>query len=183
MKQLTRCFRTLKTNWVFNQSSPTIKKYSDTALWSHGRVLDTAALEGHRALRVFLTTIGRVYRRKCYSPIVHFNSDGVYRYVCKRGAVNSTAHEKTHTGRRHFSVFQNLNQENPSPCVQIGVNYHSWCARNHWPREWIYCQAQGDDAFLDFLNYHCTIHQQAFSAKMLNMKEIMDVAMKIACSI
>ncbi|KAM4555068.1 general transcription factor II-I repeat domain-containing protein 2-like [Odontesthes bonariensis] len=40
-----------------------------------------------------------------------------------------------------------------------------------------------DDAFPDFLNYHCLIHQQALCAKMLNMKEIMDVATKIACSI
>ncbi|XP_072769214.1 general transcription factor II-I repeat domain-containing protein 2-like [Nerophis lumbriciformis] len=40
-----------------------------------------------------------------------------------------------------------------------------------------------DDDFPDFLNYHCIIHQQALCAKMLNMKEIMDVAMKIACSI
>ncbi|XP_051259245.1 general transcription factor II-I repeat domain-containing protein 2-like [Dicentrarchus labrax] len=40
-----------------------------------------------------------------------------------------------------------------------------------------------DDAFPDFLNYHCIIHQQALCAKMLNMKEIMDVAMKIGCSI
>ena len=40
-----------------------------------------------------------------------------------------------------------------------------------------------DDAFPDFLNYHCIIHQQALCAKMLNMKEIMDVATKIACAI
>ena len=40
-----------------------------------------------------------------------------------------------------------------------------------------------DDAFPDFVNYHCIIHQQALCAKMLNMKEIMDVATKIACSI
>uniref|UniRef100_A0A0E9PFD7 Uncharacterized protein n=1 Tax=Anguilla anguilla TaxID=7936 RepID=A0A0E9PFD7_ANGAN len=40
-----------------------------------------------------------------------------------------------------------------------------------------------DDAFPDFLNYHCIIHQQALCAKMLNMKEIMDGATKIACSI
>ena len=40
-----------------------------------------------------------------------------------------------------------------------------------------------DDAFPDFLNYHCIIHQQALCAKMLNMKEIMDVATKIACVI
>uniref|UniRef100_A0A087XA81 HAT C-terminal dimerisation domain-containing protein n=1 Tax=Poecilia formosa TaxID=48698 RepID=A0A087XA81_POEFO len=40
-----------------------------------------------------------------------------------------------------------------------------------------------DDAFPDFLSYHCFMHQQALCAKMLNMKEIMDVATKIACSI
>ncbi|KAL7402366.1 hypothetical protein ABVT39_013901 [Epinephelus coioides] len=40
-----------------------------------------------------------------------------------------------------------------------------------------------DDDFPDFLNYHCIIHQQALCAKMLNMKEIMNVATKIACSI
>lgn len=40
-----------------------------------------------------------------------------------------------------------------------------------------------DNAFPDFLNYHCIIHQQALCAKMLNMKEIVDVAMKIDCSI
>lgn len=40
-----------------------------------------------------------------------------------------------------------------------------------------------DDNFLDLLNYHCILHQQALCAKMLNMKEKMDVAPKIACSI
>ena len=40
-----------------------------------------------------------------------------------------------------------------------------------------------DDDFPDFLNYHCIIHQQALCAKMLNIKEIMDVATKISCSI
>lgn len=39
-----------------------------------------------------------------------------------------------------------------------------------------------DDAFPDFLNYHCIIHQQALCAKMLNMAEIMNVATKITCA-
>ncbi|CAM4659072.1 unnamed protein product [Leuciscus chuanchicus] len=37
--------------------------------------------------------------------------------------------------------------------------------------------------FPDFLNYHCIIHQQALCSKILNMKEVMDVAMKIVCSV
>lgn len=40
-----------------------------------------------------------------------------------------------------------------------------------------------DDAFPDFLKYHCIIHQAALCAKTLNMKESIDVAMKIACPI
>ncbi|KAJ4922048.1 hypothetical protein JOQ06_021512 [Pogonophryne albipinna] len=40
-----------------------------------------------------------------------------------------------------------------------------------------------DDTFPDFLNYHCIIHQHALCAKMLNMKEVMDVSLKVACSI
>lgn len=35
--------------------------------------------------------------------------------------------------------------------------------------------------FPDFLNYHCIIHQQALCGKILNMKEVMDVATKIGC--
>ncbi|KAI2655782.1 General transcription factor II-I repeat domain-containing protein 2 [Labeo rohita] len=37
--------------------------------------------------------------------------------------------------------------------------------------------------FPDFLNYHCIIHQQALCGKILNMKEVVDVAMKIVCSV
>ncbi|RXN37666.1 general transcription factor II-I repeat domain-containing 2A-like protein [Labeo rohita] len=37
--------------------------------------------------------------------------------------------------------------------------------------------------FPDFLNYHCIIHQQALCGKILNMQEVMDVAMKIVCSV
>ena len=39
------------------------------------------------------------------------------------------------------------------------------------------------ESFPDILNYHCIIHQQALCGKILNMKEVMDVAMKIVCSV
>lgn len=40
-----------------------------------------------------------------------------------------------------------------------------------------------NDSFPDFIDYHCIIHQQALCGKVLNMKEVMDIAMKIVCSI
>lgn len=39
------------------------------------------------------------------------------------------------------------------------------------------------ESFPDILNYHCNIHQQELCGKILNMKEVMDVAMKIVCSV
>lgn len=43
------------------------------------------------------------------------------------------------------------------------------------------CKAS--ESFPDILNYHCIIHQQALCGKILNMKEVMDIAMKIVCSV
>ncbi|XP_049331881.1 zinc finger BED domain-containing protein 5-like [Astyanax mexicanus] len=39
------------------------------------------------------------------------------------------------------------------------------------------------ESFPDFLSYHCIIHQQGLCGKILNMKDVMDVTMKIACSV
>ena len=39
------------------------------------------------------------------------------------------------------------------------------------------------ESFPDFLTYHCIIHQQGLCRKILNMKDVMDVANKIVCSV
>jgi len=39
------------------------------------------------------------------------------------------------------------------------------------------------ESFLDILNDHCIIHQQALCGKILNMKDVMNIAMKIVCSV
>lgn len=40
-----------------------------------------------------------------------------------------------------------------------------------------------DDRFPEFFGYHCIIHQQALCGKMLNMKEVMDIAFKVVNSV
>ena len=37
--------------------------------------------------------------------------------------------------------------------------------------------------FLGMLNYHCLIHQKALCGKILNIKEVVDIAMRIVCSV
>ena len=44
---------------------------------------------------------------------------------------------------------------------------------------WFVALCKRDDSFPDFLSFPCVIHQQALCGKMLNMNEVMDVAMKI----
>lgn len=39
------------------------------------------------------------------------------------------------------------------------------------------------ESFPDILNYHCIIHQQALSGKIVQMKDVMDICMKIVCSV
>lgn len=90
-----------------------------------------------------------------------------------------TAEEQTR-GEDIFQTFKNFIEKTQLPLNKIGVYHHRWSACDGWACEWIYCQVQAQQ--WDFLNYHCIIHQQALCAKMLNMKEIIDVAMQIACS-
>ena len=40
-----------------------------------------------------------------------------------------------------------------------------------------------NNSFPNFIHYHCIIHQGALRGKVLNMKVIMDIAMKSVCSI
>lgn len=39
---------------------------------------------------------------------------------------------------------------------------------------------KNDDCFLQFLPYHCIIHQQTLCGRMLNMTDVKDIVMKIA---
>ena len=96
---------------------------------------------------------------------MHFYLDGVYRYDCKRGAVNNTAHERTHTGRGHFSVFQKLYQETQLPvCKLVSITTDGAPAMVGRVNGFI-AKCREDGAFPNFLNYHGIIHQQALLCK------------------
>lgn len=90
-------------------------------------------------------------------------------------------HERTHTRRGHFSVFKNF-IEKTQLYKLVSVTKDRGPAMVGRSNGFI-GRCRENDAFSDFLNYHCIIHQQALCTKMLNMKEIMDVATKINCSI
>ncbi len=86
-------------------------------------------------------------------------------------------------GEDIFQSFKNFMEQTQLPvCKLVSVSTDSAPALVGSSNGFI-ARCREDEAFPDFLNYHCIIHQQALCAKMLNMKEIMDVATKIACSI
>uniref|UniRef100_A0A096MF30 HAT C-terminal dimerisation domain-containing protein n=1 Tax=Poecilia formosa TaxID=48698 RepID=A0A096MF30_POEFO len=94
-----------------------------------------------------------------------------------------TAHERTYTGEDIFHSFKSFIEKTQLPVFKlVSITMDGAPAMVGHSHGFI-AKCREDDAFPDFLSYHCIIHQQALCAKMLNMKEIMDVATKIACSI
>ena len=91
---------------------------------------------------------------------------------------------KEHTrGEDIFKSFKNFIEKTQFPvCKLMSITMDGAPAMVGHSNGFI-AKCREDDDFPDFLNYHCIIHQQALCAKMLNMKEIMDVATKISCSI
>ena len=91
---------------------------------------------------------------------------------------------KEHTwGEDIFQYFKNFIEKTQHPvCKLVSITTDGMPAMVGSENGFI-SKCREDDAFPDFLNNHCIIHQQALCAKMLSMKEIMDVAMKITCSI
>jgi len=90
---------------------------------------------------------------------------------------------KEHTrGEDIFQSFKNFIEKTQLPaCKLVSITTDRAPAMVGRSNGFI-AKCREDDAFLDFLNYHCIIHQQALCAKMLNIKE-MDVTTKISCSI
>lgn len=93
-------------------------------------------------------------------------------------------HMNAHTrGEDIFQIFKNFIDKTKIPvCKLVSITTDGAPAMTG-RRNGFVAKCREDEAFPDFLSYHCIIHQQALCAKMLNMKEIMDVATKVACSI
>ena len=93
-------------------------------------------------------------------------------------------HMKEHTrGEDTFQSFKNFIEKTQLPVYKLVSITTDGAPAMIGRVNGFIAKCRQDDVFPDFLNYHCIIHQQALCAKMLNMKEIMNVATKIACSI
>ena len=187
MKRLTCCFGTLKNKPEILSSIKALQLSITTVTW-HCEViaedLTQQLWKNFADCEHFLLQLDESTDVNDTSQLCIFVRMVFYRYSCKRGAVNNTAHERTHARRAHFSVFQKLYRKNPAPSVQKLVSITTEGAPAMVGHvNGFYAKCSEDDAFPDFLNYYCIIHQQALCAKMLNMKEIMDMAMKNAFSI
>ena len=93
-------------------------------------------------------------------------------------------HMNAHTrGEDIFQIFKTFIDKTKIPVCKLVSITTDGAPAMVGCRNGFVAKCREDEVFPDFLSYHCIIHQQALCAKMLNMKEIMDVATKVACSI
>ena len=110
---------------------------------------------------------------------MRFYPDGVHRHDGERGTADNSANEGTHSGRGHFSDI-NFVDKTKFPMSKLSSITTDGAPAMVGRCNGFIAKCREDDTFPDFHNYHCIIHQHA---KLLNMKEVMDVSLKVACSI
>ena len=88
---------------------------------------------------------------------------------------------KGHTrGKDTFQAFMNFANKTKVPLVQLISITTDGAPAMLGSSNGIIALFKQNNSFLNFIHYHCIIHQAVLCAKILNMKEIMDIAMKIA---
>ncbi|XP_057190131.1 general transcription factor II-I repeat domain-containing protein 2-like [Triplophysa rosa] len=108
----------------------------------------------------------------------------VFKDMTAREELLTLLHMKEHTrGEDIFRAFKDFVDKTQLPMSKLVSITTDGAPAMVGRSNGFIAKCKEDDAFPDFLNYHCIIHQQSLCAKMLNMKEIMDVCMKIVCSI
>ena len=91
---------------------------------------------------------------------------------------------KGHTrGEDIFQAFMNYANETKLPLVKLISITTDGAPAMVGSSNGFIALCKQNNFFPNFIHYHCIIHQQALCGKILNMKDIMDVAMKIVCSV
>ena len=113
---------------------------------------------------------------------MHFYSDGFSDMTAKEELLTILPLKEHTRGEDIFKSFKNFEKTQFPVCKLMSITTNGAAAMVGHSNGFI-AKCREDDEIPDFLNYHCIIHQQALCAKILNMKEIMDVVTKISCSI
>ncbi len=111
-----------------------------------------------------------------------FLSEWFLRHECKRAA-HHFAIERTNKRQRHFLCVHGFVKKSQQPLFKlISITTDGAQAMVGHANGFI-AQCKQSESFPDILDYHCIIHQQALCGKILKKKEVMDVAIKIVCSV
>ena len=91
---------------------------------------------------------------------------------------------KGHTwGEDIFQAFMNFANKTKLPLVKLTSITTDGAPTMVGSSNGFVALCKQNDSFPTVIHYHCIIHQQTLFGKVLNMKELIDIAMKIICSI
>ena len=86
-------------------------------------------------------------------------------------------------GIKAFQAFMNFANKTKLPLVKLIYIIIDGAPAMVGSSNWFIAFRKQNDSYPTFIHYHCIIHQQALCGKVLNKKEMMNIAMKIVCSI
>ena len=86
-------------------------------------------------------------------------------------------------GIKTFQAFMNFANKTKLPLVKLIYIIIDGAPAMVGSSNWFIAFRKQNDSYPTFIHYHCFNHQQALCGKVLNKKEMMNIAMKIVCSV
>ena len=86
-------------------------------------------------------------------------------------------------GIKTFQAFMNFANKTKLPLVKLIYIIIGGAPAMAGSSNWFIAFRKQNDSYPTFIRYHCFNHQQALCGKMLNKKEMMNISMKIVCSV
>ena len=91
---------------------------------------------------------------------------------------------KGHTqGEDTFQAFMNFANKTKLPLIKIIFITTDGAPAMVGSSNGFIALCKQNNSFPNFIHYHCIIHQEILCGKVLNMKEIIDIAIKIVCPV